>query len=141
MAQKIESGEGAIVLTVETGFVAIEEIEAAGVVGEVTEGEAGDGGGIEGLEVRTDAEAVFLNGDVGAFDVPDAAETPAADGHILDEVALDLVGGMEQVPHGLGEPGELGLGFAIKGDGPGEKAVTQGVAGGVALAGLGDGTF
>ena len=128
--QKKETGEGAIVLTDEAGFEAIEEMEAPGVVGEVTEGEAGDGGGREGQAVGTDAEAVFLMGEVGAFDVPKTPQTPAADGHIFNEVAFDLGDGQELVPHGFSESGEPDRGFAIEGDSTGEQAVVNGVAGG-----------
>ena len=41
MTQREQPGEGAAVLAIEAGFIAIHEVEAAGVVRKVAEGETG----------------------------------------------------------------------------------------------------
>jgi hypothetical protein len=67
-------------LALETGFVTAEESETVGVVAKSAEGESGASGRVMSRGI------VFIHFslEVGAFDSPEAEETPAADGHVLD---------------------------------------------------------
>ena len=137
-AQVTEAAEGAVKLAGEAGLVAVQEAEGAGVV----EGELAEAGG--GAESAIEAfDAVF---DVGvhvghlfihdrALHVPGARETPAADGHLLDEQGLGGGDGAELIGEGFVHDDELGAVLDVEaGEFGGDVGVGQAVAECVASA-------
>ena len=99
---------------------------------EVLEGEHGAGGGVISVRKGGDEGVLRLAGDgevdAGGVDCyaaggDGAGETPAGDGHVLDEVALDGGGGEELVVTGAEEGFETVFGFAAEDDELGEEAV------------------
>ncbi len=81
------------------------------------------------------AGAVFgFVADDGAFETPGAEATPAGDGHAVDDVFFDFVGGLELGAEGFEDAGEALGGFVGQDDGAGEEAVFGGIAGGVGFA-------
>jgi hypothetical protein len=73
--------------------------------------------------------ALELMGEQAGFDGPDAAQAPAGDGHGLDQIHLDRVGGVELLDVGVEEELELFVGFGGEHDGLGGEAVAEAVAG------------
>jgi len=137
-----ETLEGKVVLAVVAGFVAAEVVEEAGVVGEVAEGACGLGGVLGGGEVSEFGGTVFgFVADDGAFETPGAEATPAGDGHAVDDVLFDFVGGLELGAEGFEEAGETLGGFVGQDYGSSEETVLGGVAGGVGFAFGGEGAL
>ena len=86
-----QKGKGSGELAVEGGFVALGEIEHAGVISEVAEDDGGPNGwGIGGVVLAGHFEI-----EAGFLDAPDAHLTPAGDGHGFDERGFGGVAGME----------------------------------------------
>ena len=113
--------QGAVVLAVVGGLETVDIFAVMAANVEVLEGEHGAGGGVmdEGvLRLAGDGEV-----DAGGIDGDGAGETPAGDGHVLDEVALDGGGGEELVVTGAEEGFETVFGFAAEDDELGEEAV------------------
>lgn len=117
--------EGAVELAVEGGFVAVDEVEDAGLIGESAEGAGGaDGGGTVGV-----VEGHFLVDD-GLFDTPGAHLAPVGGGEFLDEGAGGGGGGLMFEGELMEEFIEEGLGLVVEDDGLGEEAVAEAIAGG-----------
>jgi len=119
-----------MVLAMKASLIAIQEMEAAGPVAQGAKGEGGAGAGV-GLP-RTKLLLHFgLQG--GALDGPEALETPAGDGHFLDQGPLGFVSRTEVALEGAEEVKE-GLEILVfEDDGAGEKAMAQVVGGGTAF--------
>jgi hypothetical protein len=80
-----------------------------------------------------------LVGEQAGFDGPDAAQAPAGDGHGLDQIHLDRVGGLELLDVGVEEELKLFVGFGGEQDGLGGEAVAEAVAGRLGSAFRGSG--
>ena len=78
---------------------------------------------------------MFIHFDLqgGALNGPEAQETPAANGHVFDQSALDLVLGTEVALEGAEKVGERLEVFVFEDDGAGEQAMTKAVGCGTAL--------
>lgn len=115
--EAFEGREGAVVLAVIGGFVAVGFIEevlfAEDVVGE---GGAVGGGSFDGLGGHFAVEVDLLDG-------PGAALAPEGDGHFLDADVFGAGLGVEVTGEVGEEFVEGGLGFAVDDDGGGEHAV------------------
>ena len=74
-------------------------------------------------------EVALVAGEQAGFDGPDAAQAPAGDGHGLDQIHLDIGGGLELLDVSVEEELELFVGFGGKQDGLGGEAVAEAVAG------------
>ena len=122
----VEALNGAGELSIEAGFVAIEDVEPAGLVAQRTVGQGGLGGHVferVSLGLLTD----FV-GNGGVFEDPDAHQTPAADDHGFDQAALGGGFGLIFGDEGIVEGVEALGGFAVKDDGVAEQAVDKAVA-------------
>jgi hypothetical protein len=135
----IEVDEGALILAAVADFVAIEEFEGAGVVGEIGKGE----GSVHGRDlvvlligVRVAGALLYVDGVdvVGHLDAPEAAATPVGDRHDFDETALDGVFRLEEFVEFGKKFGEAWSRLAGENDGGGEQAVTGGILGGAGAA-------
>ena len=130
---------GAEVLTVATGFVAVHEIEGAGLIGKSCEGGARDVGGV-GVGIARSLEFLLhLLCERACFQSPHAGATPAGGGHHFDEVLFGGAYGAEFREESGGEGLEGLLVFAGKDDAGAESTVFEGVAGGGEFALLSDG--
>jgi len=128
---------GAEVLAVVAGFVAVDEIERAGIVAESAEGERGTGGGIlRGVRGFGAFAHFMLHGSL--FNAPEPHLTPTGNGHVFDEGGFDVGLRLEFFVESGEEPAEAVLGLAFEDDGAGEHAVSYGVAGGGLFALRGD---
>lgn len=81
-----------VVDAVETGLVARDEGEGAGVVGQVAEGDRQMDAGIEAIDFGSFGEHFRVK--KRGFDGPEAAETPTGGDHFLDQI---LFGGRGRV--------------------------------------------
>jgi hypothetical protein len=117
--------------TVEVALVTGEQGEALTAVGECLKDprEAILAGHFGEFVVDIFGAARQLIGEQAGFDGPDAAEAPAGDGHGLDQIRLDRIGGLELLDVGVEEELELFMGFGGKHDGLGGEAVAKAVAG------------
>jgi hypothetical protein len=77
----VEALDGAGELAIEADFVATEDVEPAGAIGE---------GGLGGHVLERVGAGLFADfvGNGGVFEDPDTYQTPAADHHGLDQAAL-----------------------------------------------------
>ena len=131
----------AVVLAVVARIVAIDEFEGAGVVAERAEGDGGAGGGgatgivrVQCREVRHFRLPAHFVVHAGLFQTPDAHLTPAGDGHVFDEGFLEGSLGLEFFEKSGEEFQKAIRGLAVENDGGGQHSVSDGVAGGGALA-------
>ena len=127
------------VLAVVAGFVTIDEIESAGVVGEGAESHAGEYAwfvlGSAGLVVF--ASHLSFHGTL--LDNPEASSTPAGYRHGVDEILFDTGLRLEFVVKASGEVDETLLVLAVDDDVCGEDAVFDGILGGGTFALLSNG--
>ncbi len=131
-----EHGEGSGKLTVVADFVAVEEVDGrGGSAAEVLQGEGGLGGRVSlfggiGAGVVDFGDGMFEGGGLHG---EDAEGAPAGDGHVFDEGAGEVVGGLEGGFEGR-EEGFEGRGvFEGEDDVAGQEAVARGVLGRAAL--------
>jgi hypothetical protein len=120
---------GAGVLAVVAGFVAMEDVEGAGLVAKGAEGLGGASGWLAGGVGLVDFRSKTL-----LFNTPDAHEAPAGDSHILNQGSLIGGEGLEFGFDGSEEDGEGSGVFACEDDGLGEDAVAECVVGRAAFA-------
>jgi hypothetical protein len=125
-ANLIEALDGAGELPIKAGFVAIEDVEPAGTVAQGAIGERGLRGLVLVL-VEIGFIADFM-GECRGFEDPDAHQTPAANGHGLDESALGGCLGLKFRDQGIVEGIEAFGGFTVEDDGFGEQPVDEAVA-------------
>jgi len=134
----LQNLQGAVVLAFETDFVAVQNVEAAGVVGEAAESERGaHGGGFAGDFTRLALD--FLS-EVHGVEGPDAELAPFGRHHGFQETELGIGFGLEFVEHAVVELVKTVGRFAFGKQGSAKEAVAFGVAGGVSLALFGDGS-
>jgi len=133
--------EGAVEGAIEVALVTGEQGEALVVIGDPLEdpGETIIGGHVGEFFVHVFGAALELMREQTGFDGPDAAQAPAGDGHGLDQIHLDRVGGVELLDVGVEEELELFVGFGGEHDGLGGEAVAEAVAGRLGSAFLGGG--
>lgn len=117
-----ERVEGTGELTVEGGFVAEEEVEDAGVVGQVLEDRGGAVGGFSGRGLVVHFE---IQG--GLLDIERAEIAPAGDGHGVDQGCLGGGAGLEFGGEAGVELLEAIFGLAFEDDEFGEEAVADAV--------------
>jgi hypothetical protein len=129
---------GAVVEARQGAFIADEEGQGVGLILENESQAAQVGDGFEFLVDFFLGEGEFVFEQAG-FERGYAAEAPAGEGHGLDQVHFDSIGGLVGVLVGLEEAGEVLFGFAGEDDGLGGHAVLEGVAGGVYFALRSDG--
>jgi hypothetical protein len=127
LAESEEVGESALIGAVETGFVAVEEVEF------VAGREFGEGGShaIAGRGVSAFADFVI---EQGGFDGPEAAETPGGGDHFLDGGVLDVIGGVEFLDVVLVDDLKGFAAFVVEEDAFRQEAVAEGILGRAALA-------
>lgn len=127
----MEGCQGAVGVAAVAGFVAVEQGENFGVVGERPEGE------IE-ARVAVDAVVVLLHFvllvdhfDVerGGLDREDAFEAPASGDQLLDQAEFDLVAGFEGGQVGVAHRLEFLFGFIGEDEIAGVEAMRDGVCG------------
>jgi hypothetical protein len=123
--------EGTVEGAIEVALVTGEQREALVVIGEFLEdpGEAIVVGHFGEFFVHVFGAALERMAEQASFDGPDAAQAPAGDGHGLDQIHLDRVGGVELLDVGVEEELELLVGFGGEQDGLGGEAVAEAVAG------------
>jgi hypothetical protein len=119
-AQFQKHGEGAVVLAVIGGFGAVLEAEDAGVIGQAAKSDGGEDGSRSGGRVL--AGHLLLK--AGGLNSPDAQQTPAGDGHGLDQEYFGGIAGLKLAAEGCGEVVKTAHGFALEDDGAGDEAVT-----------------
>jgi hypothetical protein len=128
---EIEEGlEGATIDQVEAGFVAMDEVETAGIVGQ-----GGEGGG-EAFGLRGGGKEVVFEFLVegGGFDGPEAAQAPDGGDHFLHQSLSGEVGGGETAEEIFVEFAESVGGLVGEEDAVRQDAVAEGVEGRAALA-------
>ena len=130
-AQGAEVAKGAVVLAGERVLHAVIAGERAVGGLERFGGEVGAGFGVELVVGGVEGGAGGVDGDVerGGFEGGDTAETPGDGDHLVDEVALGLVGGDEALVVLVAEGGEGFGALVLEEDGLGVEAVGGGVAG------------
>jgi hypothetical protein len=116
----------------ELRLVAVEKTERAGLVGEIFESQGGAGAVC--LSVDGCGELFDLVIQAGAFEFPDAMQTPAAHDHGFDMMRFGLRAGMELGVEARGEGGEMFGRLAGDDDGFGEQAVLEGIGRGDGFA-------
>ncbi len=133
-----EAVEGAGELAVKGDLITKKKLSGMGVTvgGGAESGDGADGGRSEGWVLKGD---FAIQG--GGLDSPDAPETPAGDGHGLNQQVLGCGGGLELLDEGGVKFVEAFGRFGLKDDGLREEAVAGGVAGGVEFALRGDGAL
>ena len=134
----METGKGAVVLAVEAGLIAVEDIEPAGFVGHFAAGVGGEIGGVGGFGRGVPLFGNF-GADAGLLHAPETHLTPAADGHVFEELKFDGGGGLKFAVEFVEQFVETIEGFAIENDGASEEAVPGSVAGGDLFSVVGDG--
>jgi len=122
--------EGAAIDQVEAGFVAMDEVETAGIVGQGGEG-GGETFGIRGGGMEVVFEFLIEG---GGFDGPEAAQAPDGGDHFLDQRLSGEVGGGEAAEEILVEFAEGVGGLVGEEDAVGQDAVAEGIEAGAALA-------
>jgi len=134
-AEEEKTAEGAGELAVGGGFVAVEEGEGAGVVGEGAEGEDGASGAV-GLAFAGGGVGLLHDFvvDGGVFEGPETELAPAAPGHGFDGGGFGWSLRVEFAADFVDEFVEAGGGFAVEEETSGEEAVTDGIVGGVPFA-------
>ena len=126
----LEAGEGAVELTFVAGFVTEDEVEDAGVVGEVADGEGGGCGRVIGRDdAAFGAVGQNLMLDAGGFPGPDALLAPPGADGFFDEGAFDVIAGAEVVVEAGEEVLEHVGVFAGHDEAAGEDAVAEAVEG------------
>ena len=113
-------------------FVSIQKIQRARLVAKIPER-------LNGAEAWTlafdgDGEACDFLIQTGAFELPDAMQTPAAHDHGFDMLRFGLCARTELGVEMRGESREMVRGLAVDDDGTGEEAVFQGVGRGDCFA-------
>ena len=138
-----EGLEAAFKLAREASFVTEEKSERGRGLGELAEGEGGLGGVVRGFVGRgcVVGRVVHLVVEQGGFHGPGAVETPAGDGHFVDDEVLGDVGRGVPGDEGLVEEVEFGGILVGKADGVrgafgrhGEAVAGGGVGGGAGFA-------
>ena len=133
-----QAAVGPKILAVETGFVAVDEIEGTRFGGKRAESHGGQEAGME----HRGAVFVVFSDELGihsfALDVPDALLAPTGYGHGVDERFFEGGRRTELIPERGNEIEERFGFFAAEKDMGGENAVFDGVAGGGEFALLGD---
>jgi hypothetical protein len=128
---ELEQGqEGAAIDQVEAGFVAMDEVETAGIVGQGGEG-GGKAFGLRGGGIQLVFEFLIEG---SSFDGPEAAQAPDGGDHFLDEGLGGKVGGGETAEEILVEFAEGVGGLVGEEDAVGQDAVAEGIEGRAALA-------
>ncbi len=102
----------------ELRLVAVQKIERAGLVGKIFESQRG--AGAVSLSIDGGGEPFDLVIEGGAFEFPDAMQTPAAHDQSFDVVRFGLRAGTELGVEARGEGGELFRRFSADDDGFGE---------------------
>jgi hypothetical protein len=131
LLKNVELLERTIEGAVEVAFVTGKESEALIAIGKFLKhpGQAIFGSQLAEFVINILGAARQLVGEQAGFDGPNAAQPPAGDGHGLDQVHLDVVGGAELLDVGVEEDLELLAGFAGEQDGFGGETVAEAVAG------------
>jgi hypothetical protein len=128
---ELEQGqEGAAIDEVEAGFVAMDEVETAGIVGQGGEG-GGEAFGLRGGGMEVVFEFLIEG---GGFDGPEAAQAPDGGDHFLDQSLSGEIGGGEAAEEILVEFAESVGGLVGEEDAVGQNAVAEGIEAGAALA-------
>ena len=112
-----------------TRLIAVQDVEGARFVAEGTEGHSCARAWIESLGI------VLIHFELkrGFFNGPETDEAKAADGHVLDQSALDLVLRIEVALKGGEKLLKYIDAFLFQDDGAGEQAMAQAVRGGTGL--------
>jgi hypothetical protein len=148
VALVVEAAEGAQVLASITGFVAVEQLEGVGFVGQGAEGMGEVGYGsfpVVSLFVHSVGILLAVPGlGVLAFQsflhvecflkTPEPHATPVSDGHDVGLDGFDAGLGLKLVFEGIDKGAESGIGFAVENHGVREQAVAGGVLGGASFA-------
>jgi hypothetical protein len=123
--------EGAVERTIEVALVTGQQGEALSAISHFLKdpSQAIFAGHLIELIVDIFSAAHQLIGEQAGFDGPDAAQAPAGDGHGLDQIHLDIAGGLKLPDVCIEQELKLFLGFGGKHDGLGGKAVAEAVAG------------
>ena len=131
-AEEAEIEEGTFAGLAEAGFVAIEEVEAVGMIGERFEGHGLTGRLIEAAEFGVEVGVLALHFKVegSGFNGPEAALTPLGDDDFLNEIGFDSVARLEAKEIGIERLLETLLGFVSEEDGLGGEAMGNGIGGG-----------
>ena len=129
--QESQLFKGTVEGSIEVALVAGEQGKALTAVGERLEdpSQAIFTGHLSEFVVDILGAARQLIGEQAGFDGPDAAQAPAGDGHGLDQIRLDGVGGLELLDVGVEEELELFAGFGGEHNGLSGEAVAEAVAG------------
>jgi hypothetical protein len=144
----MDGGLGSHKLAVVGGFVAVEQVQDAGVTGEGAEGQGGSddgrevGGGvpIEIVFART-VEAGHFQLDGCFLNSPDTHLAPAGYCHRFDVIHFCGVAGLNLIREGFEELLEAILGFAAEDDATAEDSVADGILRDGGFAFGGDGAF
>jgi len=137
-AELQKHGEGAVVLAVIGGFEAMLKGEGSGVVGEGAKGDRGE------HRSRCGRRAGLLKGHfqlkAGGLNSPHAQQTPAGNGHGLDQGCFCGIARLKLENESRGEVVEAAHGFAFENDGAGNESGKRRVLRGNSFAFRGDGS-
>ncbi len=127
----LEGLQGSVELAGVAGFVAADQREGAGLVGEFDEGERGAHVGRNERVgfVHIIALGVELVIERGGFDGPHALLAPARGDHFFDEIELDVVGRLEAADVGFAAGQVIGPVLGSEDDGCGSEPVLERVLG------------
>jgi hypothetical protein len=127
--QKVELFGGAVIGAVERGFVADQDIQRPAFPGELLKdkGEAGFlADVVEGVVDVGLRDGQFVVEQIG-FKIADASQAPAGDGHGMDQLYFDGVGGVVAVDVGVEEKLEVVLRFTVEDAELGGESVAKSV--------------
>lgn len=130
-----EAAVGAEILPVKSGFIAVQELECVGIIGEGAKGKGGS-------RFLLNCGVAVFGGVLFDFTVHErllhdghAHSPPAGGNHVVDEGVFERGLGLEFVAERLGESVEFGVGFGLEENRFGEGSVAGGVLSGGVLAG------
>lgn len=131
-AEEAEIEEGTLAGLAEAGFVAIEEVEAVGMIGQSFKGHGLTGRLIEAAEFGVEIGVLALHFEIegSGFNGPETALTPLGDDDLLNEIGFDAVARLEAKEIGIESLLEALLGFVSEEDGLGGEAMGDGIGGG-----------